>query len=384
MIKRTLFHQGTIYGRARPHEDAWLLVERERITDIGWDTRPPDIEAQRIDLQGRSLVPGFIDLHAHGAEGHDTMDATPDALRHMAHFYARHGVTAFLATTMSAPRGETLAALDNAARVARQGTGGATLLGVHLEGPYLNAERCGAQNRANVRPPEAKEFIPFLSTGIIRLITLAPELPGNQAFTSLAVERGVAVAMGHTQADYEMVHCAIALGATQVTHIFNGMDPLHHRKPGAVCAALNLDALYCQIIADGVHVHPPVLALALRAKGTERVILITDAMRGTGMPDGEYELGDVEVTLREGVARTRDGSLAGSTLTMERALDNIMAAGDLDLAETLPMATQTPAQALKLKRKGSIAVGMDADLVVLDEAMNVILTMVEGEIVHRA
>ncbi len=383
MTKGALFYHGTIYGHAGVHKEGWLLVERGHIADLGWDAPPPDVEARHIDLQGQSLVPGFIDLHAHGAVDCDTMDATPEALRRMAGFYARHGVTAFLATTVSAPHQDTLAALDNVARVARKGTDGAVLLGAHLEGPYLNADRCGAQNRAHVRPPDSGEFAAFLATGIVRLVTLAPELPGSQALIALATEGDVTVALGHTRADYETVCRAVDLGATQVSHLFNGMDPLHHRKPGAVCAALNLDALRCQVIADGVHVHPPVLALALRTKGAERLILITDAMRGAGMPDGEYEMGGRKVTVREGVARTGDGSLAGSTLTMERGLQNMMAAGDLDLSQALPMVTPTPAQALKLEQKGAIAVGMDADLVVLDEAMNVTLTMVEGEIVHQ-
>jgi len=382
-VVKTLIHHATLYARGGVYDPGWLLVEEGRIAAIGRGAAPQDTDARELDAQGRIVAPGLVDLHAHGALGHDTMDANPEALREMARFYARHGVTAFLATTMSAPAADILAALWNIAEVMRLGTGGAALLGAHVEGPYLDVERRGCQDAALVRGADPAEYGPMLDTGVVRLLTLAPEIPANRPLIRYAVERGVTVAIGHTRASYDEVCRAVDLGATQVTHLFNAMDPLHHREPGAVGAALTLDALSCQLIADNIHIHPAVLNLALCAKGPERIILVTDAMGGTGMPDGEYTLGGLAVTVREGVARIASGSLAGSTLTLERAVRHIMAAGQVSLYEALSMASSTPARALGLTRKGAIAVGMDADLILLDESANVLMTMVCGEIVHE-
>jgi len=312
------------------------------------------------------------------------MDATPEALQTMARFYAQHGVTSFLPTTTTAPLPELLAALENVARFCGRSTGGAAILGAHVEGPYLNAERRGAQEASHMRPADPAEYRQLLATGVVRLLTLAPELAENRGLIRDAVAQGIAVAAGHTRASYEEMVQAVELGLTQVTHLFNGMEPLHHRQPGAVGAALALEGLRCQLIADLIHIHPAVLKLAVRAKGTAGIILITDAMSGTGMPDGEYTLGGQRVTVHQGAARIANGALAGSTLTLDRAVRNIMAAAELPLAEALSMASRVPAQALGLAaRKGGLAVGKDADLIAVDQEMRVQLTMVGGALVHR-
>ena len=383
MSERILIHNATVHARAAVYDPGWALVEAGSIAAVGRGSAPTS-DARCIDAQGHILAPGLIDIHAHGAMGYDTMDATPNALRAMARFYARHGVTSFLATTMTAPLDAILTALRNIAEVMRAGTGGAALLGAHVEGPYLDVERRGCQDAALIRCADVAEYGPLLETGVIRLLTLAPEIPGNESLIREALARGVALAMGHTQATYDQVCTAVDLGVTQVTHLFNGMNPLHHRAPGAVGAALTTDALYCQLIADNIHLHPTVLDLTVRAKGPERVILVTDAMSGTGMPDGEYMLGGLAVTVVQGSARIASGNLAGSTLTMERAIRNMMAATGRSLQAVLPMATRVPAQALGLTRKGSIGAGMDADMVALDVAGNVAMTMVGGEIVYSA
>ena len=384
MSSRTLFYNALLCVKDRPHEKGWLLVEDGCIADLGWGSPPPTIGGEKIDVEEQVLTPGFIDVHVHGALGCDAMDATPEALEQMARFFARHGVTAFLATTMSGPSQSIMAALENIAQVMRHGTGGATLLGAHVEGPYLDVEKRGCQDAAHLRPAEPAEYHAMFETGVVRLVTLAPEFPDNQELIRYAVDRGAAVAIGHTRASYEQVCRAVELGATQVSHLFNGMEPLHHRRPGAVGAALTLPSLRCQLIADNVHVHPAVLKLAFSIKGPEHITLVTDAMAGTGMPDGEYNLGGLAVTVREGVARIADGALAGSTLTLDRAVRNMMAACELSLFQALPMATSSPALAMGLgDRKGAIAVGMDADLVVMDAEASILLTMVEGEIVYR-
>ena len=384
MPQKTLFHSGTICVGANPFR-GWLLVQGQRITRFGRGEPPAMLQAEPIDLQGRILAPGLIDTHVHGALGHDTMDATPEALLQMARFYARHGVTSFLATTVTASPERILAALRNVGQIMRQDTKGAALLGAHVEGPFLDRDKRGAQDAGHIRPAMPKEYHAWFETGIVKLITLAPEYPQNRDLIPYAVGQGTVVSIGHTRASYEDVCRAVELGATQVTHTFNGMEPLHHRKPGAIGAALTLDQLRCELIADGVHVHPAVLKLVVRAKGTSRILLITDAMRGTGMPDGQYTLGGVDVTVKEGIARTREGALAGSTLTLNRALANIMAAADLSLSQALALASRNPAQALGLERtKGCIDVGKDADLIVLDTDLNVCLTMVRGKIVYCA
>lgn len=334
-------------------------------------------------MQGSLLAPGLIDVHVHGALGMDVMDADPEALRQMARFYAQHGVTSFLATTTTDAPDRLLAAVKNVAQVMAEGTGGAELLGTHVEGPYIDQGRRGAQDPAHIRAPQPDEYRRLFDTGAVRLITVAPEAPQVDELIAFALEHGAAVSIGHTRASYELVRHVVELGANQATHLFNGMEPLHHRDPGVVGAALTLDDVYCQLIADNVHIHPAVLKLAVRAKGTGRILLITDAMRGAGMPDGEYNLGGLAVTVLHGEARLPDGTLAGSTLTLDRALVNIMAATGLSLMDVLPMATANPARALNMPQKGVIAEGKDADLIVLDDQARVMLTFVGGETVYR-
>jgi len=382
--KPTLLWNATLCVQQGLREEGWVLVRDDVIAEVGRGEPPHVPGARRIDVGGKILAPGLIDLHVHGALGRDSMDATPEALRQMARFYARHGVTAFLATTTSSPPESILAALENVAKVMQAGTGAATLLGAHVEGPYLNAQRRGAQNPSHIRAVDPGEYRRIIGTGVVKLLTLAPELPQSEDLIRFAVANRVAVSAGHTCASFEEMCRAAEMGVTQVTHLFNGMEPLHHRRPGAVGAALVLDSLCCQLIADNVHVHTAVLDLVVRSKGVDGVILITDAMRAAGMSDGDYEMGGLHVTVRQGVARLANGSLAGSTLTLERAVGNMMAAADLSLPAALSMATTTPARALGLEaRKGAIGVGKDADLIILDERMWVSLTMVAGEIVYR-
>ena len=383
MSQSTVLHNAAVYSGAGLLR-GWLLVRGQEIAEVGQGEPPHLPQAQSIDLEGCVLAPGLIDLHAHGALGYDVMDATPEALRAVARFYARHGVTSFLATTVTASLDDILAALRNVARVMQEGTGGAALLGAHVEGPFLDVERRGAQDAEHIQPATPAACQALFETGVVRLLALAPEYPSNRDTIHWAVTHDATVAIGHTRASYEDVCRAVELGATQVTHLFNGMEPLHHRRPGAVGAALSLDRLRCELIADGVHVHPAVLKLAVRAKGAAGILLITDSMRGTGMADGQYSLGNKVVEVREGIARNSAGALAGSTLTLERAVANMMAVAEMPLAQVLPMATLNPAQALGLEeRKGSIAVGKDADLVAFDDRLNVRLTMVQGQIVHR-
>ncbi|MEA3344856.1 MAG: N-acetylglucosamine-6-phosphate deacetylase, partial [Chloroflexota bacterium] len=269
----------------------------------------------------------------------------------------------------------------NIARCMEEGSDGAEILGVHLEGPYFNLEKKGAQPASQIRPADPEEYGSFFRAGPVRLIALAPEIPGNRGLIPYAIDRGAVVAVGHSVATYEEMLEAVSLGLSQATHTFNGMGGLHHRRPGTVGAALTCDEIYAQVIVDLIHIHPAVVKLLVRAKGPERTVLITDAMRAAGMPDGTYELGGQEVIVREGEARLPTGSLAGSTLTMDQAVRNVMRAADLSLSEALRMATITPAYSIGVEdRKGSLETGKDADIILLDEELQVVLTMVRGEI----
>jgi len=344
---------------------------------------PPEAEA--IDARGRVVSPGFIDVHIHGAAGHDIMDATPEALAAISGFAAQHGVTGFLPTTVTAGLEATWAAIGAVDELQRAGAPGAAALGVHLEGPYISGERMGAQNPAHVRGAEPSEYVRLFELGNIRLISLAPEMPGIERLVRFAVARGAAVAVGHSSATYDQVLAAVGWGLSQATHTYNAMREMHHREPGATGAVLTCDAIYAQVIVDLVHVHPAMVKLLVRAKGPDRAVLVTDAMRAAGMPDGRYDLGGQETIVKGGEARLPAGNLAGSTLTMERAVRNVMGAAELTLPQALRLATRNPAASIGLGgRKGQLAPGYDADIVLLDADLRVALTMVGGRVVYRA
>jgi N-acetylglucosamine-6-phosphate deacetylase len=363
--------------------DGWLLAESAKIAAIGAGAAPERPEARRIDAGGRTLLPGFIDLHVHGGAGHDTMDASRDGLREMARFYGRHGVTAFLATTWTDSRARITHALETIAACQGSQPEGATLLGAHLEGPYVNPERSGAQSISHIRRADRSEAESWLELNVIRLLALAPEYEENHWLIERAAARGITVSAAHTAASYDQVREAVRRGLTHATHTFNAMTGLHHREPGTVGAALTLPAIRCELIADNVHVHPAVMALTWAAKGPDGVILITDAIRSAGRPDGEYRIDERVVTVRDGVARLPDGTLAGSTLTMERALANFVQATGSAIEAVWRAASLNAAQAIGIdQRKGSLEPGKDADLVLLDDHCAVHLTVAEGRVVY--
>ena len=358
-----------------------LVIEDTRITALIPAQAVP-AGADVIDAGGAYVVPGFIDVHVHGGSGADTMDATPEALHTMARFFARHGVTSYYPTTMSAPAADIRRAIENVAATS-QPADGAQHLGVHVEGPYLNPDYPGAQPPSVLRLPDPDEYQHWLDSGVVKLITLAPEMPGAHDLIHAGRARGIEFAAGHTGATYDEIETAVGIGLQQATHTFSAMSPLHHRRPGTVGAVLTDDRIYAQLIGDGVHTHPAVIKLLARAKGTARTILITDAMRAAGMPDGEYDLGGALVRVQGGVARLSEDVLAGSTATMDAVLRNMLTYGGLSLTDALPMATAVPAEAMGLAgRKGVLAPGADADLALLDARYHVCLTMVGGRVAY--
>lgn len=363
----------------------WLLAQDGRIDRMSHGDAPAFDNADVIDGSGLILLPGFIDVHVHGGVGHEVMDAQPNTLAALATFYAEHGCTSFLATTWTDTRERIRAALHNVKAHRGAQENGATILGVHLEGPFLNASKTGAQAPQHIRRASPDEACEYLDLGIIRLLALAPEFRENHWLIEECVKRGVTVSAAHTAATYEEFRAAVALGLRQATHTYNAMTGLNHREPGALGAALTSPEVMCELIADNIHVHPVAMDVLYRAKGADGILLITDAVRGAGMPDGEYPIDERITVVRDGAVRLPDGTLAGSTLTMERALRNLMAATGRPLEELWRASSLNAARAIGVSaRKGSIEVGKDADLVLVDDNLNVQHTIVEGRVVYSS
>ncbi len=380
-----LFTHAHIYHDAGDIASGWLLARGGVIADFGAGEPASTLpDAQRIDLQGGRLLPGFIDTHVHGGDGADVMDPDPAALPKLARHCARHGVTSLLPTTWSASREATQSALARIAAAIGPIDQGAGILGAHLEGPYLNAEHCGAQDASVIRRAGREEALAFLDSGAIRIDSLAPEFAENAWLIDECARRGIAVSAAHTDATYEQVAEAAHRGLSRSTHTFNAMRGLHHREPGTLGAVLTLPDIDCELIADCVHVHPAAMRLLLAAKGAGHIILITDAIRAAGMPEGEYALDMRTISVRDGSAHLPDGTLAGSVLDMDTALRRFLDATALTLAEAWPVTSRNAARSIGIgDRTGRIAVGLDADLVALDDNLTVTMTVAQGCIVYR-
>lgn len=365
----TLILRGDVVLPDRVLEGGLVVIDGATIQEVA----EGDAYTPTHDYGQRLICPGLIDLHIHGIAGADAMDATEDSLGRIARRCLAHGVTGFLPTTVTASLDDTAHVVETIRRFMerqRRGeAGGTRVLGIHLEGPWIASAYKGAQNGDFIVAPDtdAAARLLDLAGGSVRIVTLAPELPGAAEVIALLRAHGVAVSIGHTGATYEQATRAVALGATHVTHAFNAMTPLHHRAPGVVTAALLDERLYVELIADGFHVHPAAMRLLARAKGRDRLMLITDAMVAAEMPDGDYALGGLPVSVRGGAARLASGTLAGSTLTLDRAVRNMVTYCGVSLPDAMAMAASTPAEAIGLgARKGRIEPGHDADLVVFE------------------
>jgi N-acetylglucosamine-6-phosphate deacetylase len=333
--------------------------------------------AQEIHATDKTAIPGFVDVHIHGAGGHDVMEGTGAALRSITRKVSEHGTTSLVATTVTASTDQTLRAVEGiAGYIAHQhemDEPRAEILGIHLEGPFISKERRGVHPSEWIQLPSAATLNKFLkaAAGNARMITIAPELLGAAPCIDAAREAGLVVSLGHTDATYEQARAAMARGARSATHVYNAMRPFSHRDPGVIGAVLTSPDIHAELIADGVHVEEGAMKLLLLAKGAARVILVSDGLSATGMPDGKYTLGEIEVTVRGGVCRNAEGVLAGSTLTLDRALRNIVALGT-PLPDAVRMLTLNPVSLLGIElKKGSLRVGADADLVLLDEGLRV-------------
>lgn len=371
-----LIAAGTMVVDGRLCRPGWFETDGGRIAAAapGPPPRPPD-----RDYPDCTVVPGFIDMHVHGGGGASYIDA--DGIGDAAAFHLRHGTTTTLASLVTAAPQELLGGVRALTDATRSGT----IAGIHLEGPWLNRARCGAHDRTQMRDPDPDEIEGLLTAAgdAIKMVTLAPELPGTGAAISRFVDAGVVVAVGHTDATYEQTRRAIELGATVGTHLFNAMPPLHHREPGPALALLRDPRVTVELIADGVHLHPDVARAVIEAAGADRVAVITDAIAAAGRADGAYRLGAVRIDVVSGVARVQGTStIAGSTATMDRLFRAVAGFGadrDAGLAAAVQVTSATPARALGLERVGSLRPGYDANLVVLDHDLRVSDVMARGD-----
>ena len=380
---RTVLTAQRLWDGIRLLDGPVVVIEGGRIASISPRAAvelPTD--ARVLDFPSATLAPAFFDVHIHGAMGHDVMEATPAALGAMGSFLAAHGTGSFLATTVTAPLDATLRSLSGLAKLLAEPpkAGQAQPIGIHLEGPFLSHAKRGVQPAEHLLAPDIATFDRLFEAaeGRIRLMTLAPELPGAVELTAHATARGVRVSLGHSNATAAETQAAIAAGAASATHIFNAMRPLDHREPGILGTVLTNDALFAELICDGIHVAPEIVKLWWRSKGAERAILVTDAISAAGMPDGEYRLGDFEVQVANGRAMA-NGVLAGSVLTLDRALTNFMEFTGAPLEQALRLLTVNPAAMIGLgNQAGSLAVGEAANLVALDEAGKLVGSVVNG------
>lgn len=361
-----------------------VVVQDEWITELGPREQLAIPSGARVhEFPGKTLAPGFIDIHIHGGSGHDVMELSTSSLAAIERGMAKHGVTSYLPTTVTAPMPETLRALEHLGKaVAAKGEPGRSRpLGIHLEGPFISHAKRGVHPPENLLQPSPKLLREMndASGGAVRMLTIAPEINGAIETITEAKALGIHSSLGHSNATFAEANAGIQAGARHATHTFNAMRPLDHREPGILGAVLSDDRMTADLIADGLHIDPAVIKLFLRAKGLDRAILITDAISATGMPDGKYKLGSFEVEVK-GNRCDLNGKLAGSVLTLDRAVRNVMSFVPLDLAQAIQLVTQNPARLLGMAdTHGTLATGAMADIVVLTTEGEVAATMAGGQ-----
>ena len=358
--------------------EANVYVRDDRICEIS--SRKPQDETI-IDAKGRYVAPGFIDVHSHGRGGSDTMYPTFDDINTISKTSLKTGVTSILPTTMTMSQEDTYAAIKNVA-ISMDKTEGSRILGVHMEGPFFNKKYKGAQPEEFMIAPTEENFKSLTGeyANIVKKISLAPEREGSEVLIEYLVKEGIVVSIGHTDATYDQAVAGIKAGATSGTHTYNAMTPLTHRSPGVVGAIMEHDQVYAELILDGIHVSYPAAKVLLKAKGVDKVMLITDSIEASGLPDGQYKLGNQPVYVKDNAARLKDGTLAGSILALNVAVKNAYQHLGLTINEAVNLASYNPAKNLNLIDLGEIAVNKIADIIMFDEEVNVDFVMLAGKV----
>lgn len=362
-------------------EDGYLTVEDNLISNLDKGIKGLKV----ISLEGYRIIPGLIDMHIHGANGFDTMDASYDSLNEISKYLARNGVTAFLPTTVTSRWNRLLDALKSVKEGILRGVEGASILGSYVEGPYICAKQKGAHSEEFIRRvsiDELKELI-SASENTIRVVTIAPELEGALDAIKFLRANNINVSMGHTDAIAKEIKEAVSLGANIAVHAFNAMRGIHHREPGAAGEFMILDEVYAELIADGIHVHPDIIKMFLRCKGPDKTCLITDCMMAGGLSDGEYMLGELKVIVKDSICRISNGSIAGSTLRLMDGVKNLIKFTDINPLKAVHSASLVPAKILGLDDKmGSIREGKIANLTIVDDDYNTVMTIINGRVAY--
>jgi N-acetylglucosamine-6-phosphate deacetylase len=384
MPDRVLLTNCRLFDAHNHNETTSVLIDKGIIRQVGQVESAASCD-RMLDAKGRIIAPGFIDVHIQGAGGADVLDGTPEVLETISKTCTRFGTTAFLATTVFRPGGNNHHLALAAESVGRD-LGGAHVLGIHLEGPFISVQKRGMIQPQCICPPssEVLEEIQDATNGHLRMMTIAPELPGSLPVVRSLVESGVIASFGHSSASFEQTIEGFGAGISHVTHLFNAMPSIHHRSPGPLVAIFQTNHISAQLITDGVHIHPAVLRLAFEKLGPNRSIPITDGMQAIGLGDGKFVYNGVEYESKQGAARYKDGTLIGTALGLNEMLRKLMELTDCPLETAVKMVTENPARLLGLHdRKGSIAAGKDADLVLLEDDLSVCATIVAGRIVFE-
>jgi N-acetylglucosamine-6-phosphate deacetylase len=389
MISRLAIVGGNVVTSDEVIENGVVLCEDSYIKAVGSSSAiEPEPGSRLIDARGCVVMPGFIDTHFHGSGGDDVMANGVEGIRRISRALLKYGTTGYLVTTVSARHDDLMRAVEDTIAAEEDDPLAAEILGLHIEGPYMNPKFKGAQPEWGIRDPDFDECARLLDTaaGRIKIMTIAPELPGGLEMIRMLARAGVAPSVGHSEADYDTALAAIEAGATRATHLFNAMSGVHHRKPGLAAAALNEPGLCAELICDGVHVTPRMVALAWKAKGRGGIALITDATAAQGVGDGVFTLGDFQIQVRGPLCTLMDGvTIAGSVLTMNRAAANAIAFTGMNLIDATHTAALAPAEVCGVAdRKGSIEVGKDADLAILNPDFSVSHTIRAGNVVYQS
>ena len=384
MIDMKLIKNGLIFNNNKNFEKKDILIKESKIADIQYNISENGCEV--IDAEGCLVLPGFIDIHTHGGMGYDVMNLKYQDIDRLSCFFASKGVTGFLPTVMTASIEDMITAVRNINLSIKNKTSGAKIIGINMEGPFISYEYKGAHLKEYIISPSISLFERLIheSGDNIKMVTIAPEVENATSFINHFKERGIVFCAGHTGVDYKRAVESFEKGFSHITHLFNAMAGIHHRSPGLVVAALERENITVELICDGGHVHPAMIKMVLKCKSADNIVLITDSIITAGVEKGKYNFAGKEVYIENGVAKHKNGVIAGSTVTMIDMFKNMVQKWGVPIENCIKMATSNPSRVLRIShKKGSISCGKDADIIIIDKKMNLLITIVEGNIVYK-